>query len=69
MCILAIGEVPLSPLENVFDGMLTLMAYYYAFNLTYPKCIATLLSDIQTEVLFDEIHDHDAHKGIQKHYD
>ncbi|XP_042560561.1 uncharacterized protein LOC122129896 [Clupea harengus] len=66
VCILAIGEVPVSPLENVFDGMITLMAYYYAFNLTYPKCIATLLSVIQTEVLSDEIHESDATRVYKK---
>ena len=42
------------------------MAYYYAFNLTYPKCIATLLSVIQTEVLSDEIHESDATRVYKK---
>lgn len=27
------------------------MAYYYTLHLTYPKCVATLLSVIQTEIL------------------
>ncbi|KAI4886931.1 hypothetical protein NFI96_030450 [Prochilodus magdalenae] len=62
VCILAVGNVPVStiPKEEFFDGMLMLMAYYYTMHLTYPKCVATLLSVIQTEVLCDAIHDRDA---------
>ncbi|KAI4886745.1 hypothetical protein NFI96_004616, partial [Prochilodus magdalenae] len=62
ICILAVGNVPVStiPKEEFFDGMLMLMAYYYTMHLMYPKCVATLLSVIQTEVLCDAIHDRDA---------
>ncbi|KAL2095845.1 hypothetical protein ACEWY4_007993 [Coilia grayii] len=65
-CILAIGKFPVSALEEVFNGMVALMAYYYTLHLTYPKCIATVLSVIQTEVLHDEIHDRDATTAYKK---
>lgn len=35
------------------------MAYYYMMHLTYPKCVATLLSVIQTEILQNAIHERD----------
>lgn len=67
-CIFVVGNVPVSNLtrEDLFDGMLTLMVYYYTLHLTYPKCVATLLSVIQTEVLRDTIHDRDATSAIKK---
>ncbi|XP_053342581.1 uncharacterized protein LOC128513013 [Clarias gariepinus] len=60
--IVAVGNVPVStlPLEEFWEGMLVLMAYYYTLHLTYPKCVATLLSVIQTEVICDTIHNQDA---------
>ncbi|XP_071337593.1 uncharacterized protein [Trachinotus anak] len=50
--IVAVGNVPVTtlPQEDFSEGMLVLMAYYYT-HLTYPKCVATLLSVIQTEVM------------------
>lgn len=42
------------------------MAYYYTLHLTYPKCVATLLSVIQTEILQDAIHDRDATASYKK---
>lgn len=39
---------------------LYLLAYYHAFNLTYPKCLVTLLSVLQTQVLRDDIQEQDA---------
>ncbi|KAL7871938.1 hypothetical protein SRHO_G00069210 [Serrasalmus rhombeus] len=67
-CMLAIGSTPVTtfPKENIDTGVLYLLAYYYAFHLTYPKCIATLLSILQTEVLQDAIHDRDATSSYKK---
>ncbi|XP_029966657.1 uncharacterized protein LOC115402283 [Salarias fasciatus] len=67
-CLLAVGDVPVTtfPKEQVTEGALHLMAYYYALHLTYPKCIATLLSIIQTEVLHDTIHEKDLTPGYKK---
>ncbi|XP_078147121.1 uncharacterized protein LOC144543016 [Centroberyx gerrardi] len=47
-CLLAVGDVPITtfPKDKVTEGALYLMAYYYALHLTYPKCVATLLSVI-----------------------
>ena len=56
----------MSTLEDVFNGMLSLMAYYYTLHLTYPKFVSTLLSVIQTEVLHDAIHDRDATTAYKK---
>ncbi|KAL3973270.1 amine sulfotransferase [Sarotherodon galilaeus] len=49
--IVAVGNIPVTtlPLEDFWEGMLVLMAYYYTLHLTYPKCVATVLSVIQTE--------------------
>ncbi|XP_023854444.1 uncharacterized protein [Salvelinus sp. IW2-2015] len=60
-CVLAIGTMPVVtfPKEDIYASVTYLMACYYAFHLTYPKCIATLLSVLQTEVLSDAIHDRD----------
>lgn len=66
--ILAVGNVPVNtlPQEDFSEGMLVLMAYYYTLHLTYPKCVATLLSVIQTEVIGDTIHDQDATSAYKK---
>ncbi|XP_078143695.1 uncharacterized protein LOC144542119 [Centroberyx gerrardi] len=61
-CLVAIGTTPITTFaeEDLYEGLLYLMAYYYTLHLTYPKCVATLLSVIQTEILQDAIHDRDA---------
>ncbi|XP_077939168.1 uncharacterized protein LOC144411419 isoform X2 [Gasterosteus aculeatus] len=66
--IVAVGNVPVTtlPQEDFSDGMLVLMAYYYTLHLRYPKCVATLLSVIQTEVIGDTIHDQDATSAYRK---
>ncbi|KAJ8364890.1 hypothetical protein SKAU_G00137210 [Synaphobranchus kaupii] len=67
-CLLAVGDLPITtfPKDEVTEGALYLMAYYYALHLTYPKCVATLLSVIQTEVLLDEIHEQDLTPSYKK---
>lgn len=67
-CLLAVGDVPIMtfPKDKVTEGALYLMAYYYTLHLTYPKCIATLLSVIQTEVLLDKIHERDLTSSYKK---
>lgn len=67
-CIVAVGDTPLSNLSNedLSDGLLVLMAYYYTLHLTYPKCVATVLSIIQTEVISDVIHGQDATNSYKK---
>ncbi|KAL2102434.1 hypothetical protein ACEWY4_001602 [Coilia grayii] len=44
-CILAVGPTPLLtfPIEDINNCVLYIMACYYTFHLTYPKCIATLI--------------------------
>ncbi|XP_069376260.1 uncharacterized protein [Paralichthys olivaceus] len=66
--IVAVGNVPVTtlPQEDFSEGMLVLLAYYYTLHLTYPKCVATLLSVIQTEVIGDTIHDQDATSAYKK---
>ncbi|XP_041964251.1 uncharacterized protein LOC121721413 isoform X2 [Alosa sapidissima] len=66
--IVAVGNVPVTtlPQQDFSDGMLVLMAYYYTLHLRYPKCVATLLSVIQTEVIGDTIHDQDATSSYKK---
>lgn len=58
-CMIAVGTTPVSTFDrkDLNEGLLYLMAYYYALHLTYPKCIPTLLSVLQTEILKDSIHD------------
>ncbi|KAJ4946517.1 hypothetical protein JOQ06_024183, partial [Pogonophryne albipinna] len=53
--LLAVGKIPLMtlPREIMHEAPLILMGCFYTFHLTYPKCVATLLSIIQTEVLKD----------------
>ncbi len=67
-CILAIGTMPvlIFPKEDIFDSVMYIMACYYTFHLTYPKCLATLLSVLQTEVLMDAIHDRDMTSSYKK---
>lgn len=67
-CLLAVGDVPITQFskDEVTEGALYLMAYYYALHLTYPKCVATLLSVIQTEVLLDAIHEQDLTPSYKK---
>ncbi|KAL7390382.1 hypothetical protein ABVT39_020084 [Epinephelus coioides] len=67
-CLLAVGDVPITtfPKDKVTEGALYLMAYYYTLHLTYPKCVATLLSVIQTEVLLDKIHERDLTSSYKK---
>ncbi|KAJ8355224.1 hypothetical protein AAFF_G00084400, partial [Aldrovandia affinis] len=61
-CMIAIGSTPVATFdsERFHEGLLYLMAYYYALHLTYPKCISTLLSVLQTEILQDSIHEGDS---------
>lgn len=67
-CILAIGTMPVLtfPKEDIYASVMYLMACYYVFHLTYPKCIATLLSMLQTEVLSDAIHERDMTSSYKK---
>ncbi|KAJ4936215.1 hypothetical protein JOQ06_000817 [Pogonophryne albipinna] len=67
-CILAIGTKPvlIFPKEDIHESVMYLMACYYTFHLTYPKCIATFLSVVQTEVLLDAIHDRDMTTSYKK---
>nr|XP_023649474.1 uncharacterized protein LOC111834427 isoform X1 [Paramormyrops kingsleyae] len=66
--VLAVGDVPITtfPKDKVTEGALYLMAYYYTLHLTYPKCVATLLSVIQTEVLLDKIHERSLTSSYKK---
>ncbi|KAI4881948.1 hypothetical protein NFI96_017380, partial [Prochilodus magdalenae] len=61
-CMIAIGKNPVTafPKDLLHKGFLYVMAFYYALHLTYPKCIATLLSVLQTEVLGDVLHEQDS---------
>ncbi|KAI7789478.1 hypothetical protein IRJ41_007726 [Triplophysa rosa] len=67
-CLIAIGTTPITTFakEDLREGLLYLMAYYYTLHLTYPKCVATLLSVIQTEILQDAIHERDATASYKK---
>ncbi|KAG9331443.1 hypothetical protein JZ751_019148, partial [Albula glossodonta] len=51
--LLAVGTMLLItlPKEMIHQAPLILMGCYYTFHLTYSKCLATLLSVIQIEVL------------------
>jgi len=63
-----VGTTPVVTFEKdlLHEGLLYLLAYYYAFHLTYPRCIATLLSVLQTEVLVDVLHEQDATPSYKK---
>ncbi|KAJ8399644.1 hypothetical protein AAFF_G00410550 [Aldrovandia affinis] len=67
-CMIAIGSTPVATFdsERFHEGLLYLMAYYYALHLTYPKCISTLLSVLQTEILQDSIHEGDSTPSYKK---
>ncbi|KAL4007497.1 hypothetical protein ACER0C_001349 [Sarotherodon galilaeus] len=67
-CMIAVGTTPVSTFDrkDLNEGLLYLMAYYYALHLTYPKCISTLLSVLQTEMLKDSIHDRDSTPSYRK---
>ncbi|KAG1935728.1 hypothetical protein F2P79_019032 [Pimephales promelas] len=67
-CLLAIGTTPITTFakEDLSEGLLYLMAYYYTLHLTYPKCVATLLSVIQNEILQDTLHELDATASYKK---
>ncbi|CAM4608967.1 unnamed protein product [Leuciscus chuanchicus] len=67
-CLLAIGTTPITTFakEDLSEALLYLMAYYYTLHLTYPKCVATLLSVIQTEILQDTLHEQDATASFKK---
>ncbi|KAM7423435.1 hypothetical protein PAMA_011140 [Pampus argenteus] len=67
-CMIAIGNMPVTTFntERLNEGLLYLMAYYYALHLTYPKCISTLLSVLQTEILQDSIHEQDLTPSYKK---
>ncbi|KAJ8277586.1 hypothetical protein GJAV_G00077080 [Gymnothorax javanicus] len=67
-CMIAVGSKPVTTFDrkSFHEGLLYLMAYYYALHLTYPKCISTLLSVLQTEILQDSIHDRDATPSFKK---
>ncbi|KAK7127285.1 hypothetical protein R3I94_018472 [Phoxinus phoxinus] len=67
-CMVVVGTTPVVTFEKdlLHEGLLYLLAYYYAFHLTYPKCIATLLSVLQTQVLVDVLHEQDATPSYKK---
>ncbi|TKS78087.1 hypothetical protein D9C73_013087 [Collichthys lucidus] len=67
-CMIAVGNMPVTTFntERFNEGLLYLMAYYYALHLTYPKCISTLLSVLQTEILQDSIHEQDMTPSYKK---
>ena len=41
---MAIGKTPVTTftMDRLNEGLLYVMAYYYALHMTYPKCISTL---------------------------
>ncbi|CAL8282902.1 unnamed protein product [Boreogadus saida] len=57
--------IPL-PKRYLGDAGLYIIAYYYALHMTYPKCVACVLSIIQTEVLGDSIHEKDATPAFKR---
>lgn len=67
-CILAVGTVALLtfPKEDIEESMVYLLACHYTFHLMYPKCIATVLSVLQTEVLLDTIDEDDMTSSYKK---
>lgn len=52
--------------DKLTESALYLMAYYYTMHLTYPKCVATVLSFIQTEVLKDKMNEKDLTPSYKK---
>jgi len=67
-CLLAIGTMPVLTFDRdkFEEGLVYLMAYYYALHLTYPKCASTVLSVLQSEILDDAMHDGDATHSYKK---
>nr|XP_057920198.1 uncharacterized protein LOC131113029 [Doryrhamphus excisus]XP_057920199.1 uncharacterized protein LOC131113029 [Doryrhamphus excisus] len=67
-CMIAIGSTPVTTFATaeLKEGLLYLMAYYYALHLSYPKCISTLLLVLQTEIHQDSIHAQDANSTYKK---
>ncbi|XP_073767100.1 uncharacterized protein isoform X1 [Danio rerio] len=67
-CMVVVGTTPVLTFDKdlLYEGPLYLLAYYYAFHLTYPKCLATLLSVLQTQVLRDVIHEQDETPSYKK---
>lgn len=65
---IAIGTTPVVTfgMEQLKNGLIYLMAFYYTFQLTYPKCASTVLSVLQTEVLHDAIHEADTTHQYKK---
>ena len=61
LSMITIGYTPITtfPEEQLIEGLLYLLGYYYTLRLTYPKCVATLLSVLQTEIFQDNIHKRD----------
>lgn len=43
--------------EDLYKGLLYLMAYYCGLHLAYLEWFSTLLSVLQTKILQDSIHD------------
>ncbi|KAL2077833.1 hypothetical protein ACEWY4_027337 [Coilia grayii] len=66
--ILALGDSPVAAFKKdlITEGLLYVMALYYALHLTYPKCVATVLSIIQSEVLLDSLHQQDQTSAFKK---
>ncbi|CAL9703798.1 unnamed protein product [Knipowitschia caucasica] len=67
-CFICAGSTPISsfPKSKLQEAILYIMAYYYVFHMAYPKCIASLLLVLQTEVLQDPITDNDASPAYKK---
>lgn len=57
-CVITIGTISvlIFSKEDISDNVMYIMACYYIFHLTYPKCSRTLPFVLQTEVLMDTIH-------------
>ncbi|XP_059909410.1 uncharacterized protein LOC132459042 [Gadus macrocephalus] len=60
-CFLCAGNAPVVSFgrSSLAESVLYVMAYYYAFHMTYPKCVSSVLLFLQTEVLGDAIHEKD----------
>lgn len=67
-CFICAGSTAIAPFpkSNLHEGILYLMAYYYVFHMTYPKCIASVLSVLQTEILKDAIHEKDTTPALRR---
>lgn len=65
---IAVGNTPVTtfPEGELNHGLIYLLAYYYTMHLTYPKCLGTLLSVLQTEILQDNIHNGDTTSSYKK---